>query len=173
MKMTSLLRILLILSLTLMVPGLAVAQGYKTGIGLRLSGWNTGISFKQSIGEPRAIEGLFSFRRGGFVVTGLYEKHTSFPNAEGLSWFYGGGAHVGFYDDGYDYYYYSYRNNKVYVYKDNGSATVGLGLDFILGLAYKFKNAPIDLSLDAKPFADFVDGFQGYWDGALTLRFTM
>lgn len=149
------------------------AQGYKTGIGFRLSGWNSGITIKQSVGGSSAIEGIVALRYRSVILTGLYEKHTAFPSAEGLSWFFGGGAHIGFYNDGYDYYYYNYRGNKVYVYKDNGSPTTGFGADFILGLAYKFKKAPVDLSLDVKPFVDFVDGFTGNWDGALSIRFTL
>jgi hypothetical protein len=38
-------------------------------------------------------------------------------------------------------------------------------------MEYKFQNAPITVGLDIKPAFDFVDGFPGYWDGALTARF--
>lgn len=164
---------LLLFSVSMLIAFLSYGQDYKTGIGIRLGGWNRGVSVKHVVGGSGALEGLVSFGSSSLVITGLYEKHTGFPNAEGLNWFFGGGAHLGFYNDGYDYYYYNYRGNKVVVYKDNGSATSGFGLDFILGLDYKFKKAPINISLDTKPFVDFGREFRGWWDGALTVRFTL
>lgn len=169
---TTLLRILTFSLLTLSAT-VASAQGYKTGVGLRLSGWNSGITLKQSVGGNSAIEGIVALQYNSIILTALYEKHTPFPSAEGLTWFFGGGAHVGFYNDGYDYYYFNYRGNKVYVDKDNGSSSTGFGADFIIGLAYKFKKAPVELSVDAKPFVDFVDGINSNWDGALSVRFTL
>ncbi|MFM2206952.1 MAG: hypothetical protein RL213_927 [Bacteroidota bacterium] len=141
------------------------AQDYKTGVGLRLSGWNSGITLKHFIGGANALEGIFALRHRSMVITGLYEKHTEFPKAQGLTWFFGGGAHVGFYNNGYGY----YRDRD----RGESGSVFGPGLDFILGLDYKFKNAPVNLSLDIKPYVDFVDGFYGYWDGALSVRFTL
>ena len=155
------------------------AQDYKTGIGFRLAGINYGITVKHFIGNETAIEGILGFGRGAFTITGLYEKHQAFPNAEGLKWFYGGGAHVGFFQAGYNYAYYYYYKNKGYKYYYNDypdgaySSNVFIGADFILGLEYKFKGAPISLGLDVKPQVDFIPGFYGYFDGALTFRFTL
>ena len=152
----------------------SIAQPYKTGIGLRLGGISSGISVKHFINSNTALEGILGFGRHSFSITGLYEKNASFPNAEGLSWFYGGGAHIGFFNNDYryDYFYYKSHKNKVYVFT-NGSSNISLGGDFIIGLDYKFINAPVNLSLDVKPFVDILPDVYGYWEGALSIRFTL
>ena len=67
------------------------AQDYKTGIGFRLAGINSGITVKHFTGSETALEGILGFGRHAFIITGLYEKHQTFPNAEGLKI---GRAHV-------------------------------------------------------------------------------
>jgi hypothetical protein len=151
------------------------AQPYNTGIGLRLAGISSGITVKHFVNSNSALEGIVSFGRHAFLITGLYERHQPFPNAEGLSWFFGGGGHVGFFSDNYTYAYWHYKGkdkDKYYVF-EHRDATTFIGADFILGLEYKFKNAPVDLGLDVKPFVDFVPGVYGYWEGALSVRFTL
>lgn len=149
------------------------AQPYATGIGIRLGTSGQGVTVKHHFDTKNALEGIVTFGRKSMLITALYERHQAFPNAEGLSWFFGGGAHVGFYNDGYDYYYYKAHGNKVYVYEDDWDKEHGFGLDFILGMEYKFKDTPIALGIDVKPFVDFVGEGYGYWDGAFTFRFTL
>jgi len=175
--------IFIVLSISFIVNG----QDYRTAIGVRLGTFEDGITLKHFVNSQGALEGILSFGYRSFLITGLYEKHQPFPNAPGLSWFFGGGAHVGFYKDGYYYYYYHYHHgtyvvgngvvydqfgNVVYYYGPGYSST-DVGLDFILGMEYKFQKAPITLGLDVKPFVDFVTGGPYFfWDGALTARFT-
>jgi hypothetical protein len=152
------------------------AQQYNTGIGLRLGGFNNGITLKHFTGTTTALEGIASFGRGSFRVTGLFEKHTEFPTAPGLSWYYGAGAHIGFFTNEYGYSYFRYYNNRknfVFVNDDYRDNTVAIGADFILGLEYKFQNAPVNIGLDVKPFVDIIPGFFGYWEAALSFRFTL
>lgn len=166
--------ILILLSVTSMLyTTQSSAQEYATGIGIRLGAWNRGITAKHNFGGPHAGEAIIAFGGKSFMITGLYEHHTSFPGAEGLSWFFGGGAHVGIYQDGYDYFYYKYKGNRYVAVVDGGDRKTGFGADFILGLEYKFQKAPIALSLDTKPFVDFIGDFYGYWDVGLTFRFTL
>src|SRR5437870_263426 len=107
MKTTTYKVILLVVALFLSIKG--YSQSYKTGIGLRLGGTAQGITVKHFINSDGALEGIVSFGWHSFLITGLYEKHQRFANAEGLSWFYGGGAHIGFYRYGYNYFYYHYH----------------------------------------------------------------
>ena len=152
----------------------SIAQPYKTGIGIRLGGISQGITVKHFVNSNAALEGILSFGRHSVIITGLYEKHQPFPKADGLSWFYGGGLHVGFISGDYSYYYFYYKSHKkVYVGDAFNDSQSYVGADFILGMEYKFKDAPIALSLDLKPFVDFVPGVYGYWEGALTFRFTL
>lgn len=149
------------------------AQPYNTGIGLRLGGIAYGITVKHFTGSNSAIEGIVGFRSHALFVTGLFEWHHPFPNAEGLSWYYGGGAHIGFFEDRYHYGHFYHKHHKHDFDFDHDEADISFGGDFILGLDYKFRNAPVNLSLDVKPMIDLVPGFYGYWEGALSLRFTL
>jgi len=145
------------------------AEEYETGIGLRLGGLTSGITVKHFLNTNTALEGILSFGHGGVLITGLYEKQTAIATAPGLYWFYGGGAHLGFFDSDNNYYYYK-RNGSVHYYGEGGSSAV-FGIDFILGMEYKIPKAPITVGLDIKPFFDFLNGLPGYWDGALSARF--
>ncbi|MEO5571404.1 MAG: hypothetical protein ABIT08_09475 [Bacteroidia bacterium] len=148
---------------------LSSAQNYNTGIGIRLGGATSGITLKHFVNSNSALEGILGFSHKSLILTGLYERHLPINNAKGLQWFYGGGAHLGFF--GYNGYYRSYKDHGHYYVVEEGENSVALGLDFILGLDYKFNNAPINIGLDIKPFIDFHDGVYGYWDGAFSFRF--
>jgi hypothetical protein len=167
-------KLILITALLLLVNAKSRAESYETALGFRLGGVSSGITVKHFISSNAALEGILSFGGHTFLITGLYEKHQEFPNAEGLTWFYGGGAHIGFINSNYGYYdYYYHGHGKYNVNEDNYDARFLLGADFIIGLDYKIKNAPIDLSLDVKPMLDIIPGFYGYWEGALSFRFTL
>ena len=147
------------------------AQNYRTGIGVRLGGLSSGITVKHFVKPSHAIEGIAGFGHHHFILTGLYEKHNPFQNAAGLSWLYGGGIHIGFFNHDDGYYYHDHGHHHYYYYADDGEHAVVPGIDFIIGLDYKFNNAPLNLGLDLKPFVDFHDGLSGYFDGALSFRF--
>ncbi|REJ82869.1 MAG: hypothetical protein DWQ44_01760 [Bacteroidetes bacterium] len=158
------------IAISFLSPQNAPAQDYSNGIGVRLGGFSHGITYKHKFGGADALELIASTGRRSLILTGLYEYHRPLGNAQGFNWFLGGGAHIGFYNEGYYYYY--YRNkNRVYVYEDRMDRR-GFGIDFILGLEYKFNNVPITLGLDLKPFVDFHEAAYSYWDGAFTFRFT-
>jgi len=149
-----------------------VAQNYRTGIGFRLGGLASGITVKHFVNSSAAIEGIAGFAHHAFILTGLYEVHRNIPNAPGLQWFFGGGGHIGFFRyDGYYYVVHTHGNQYYYFADDPEGSHAIFGLDFILGLDYKFTNAPIDIALDIKPFVDFFDGAEGFFDGAFTFRF--
>ena len=140
----------------------ASAQSYNTAIGGRVGGQTSGLTIRQFTNSNTALEGIVSFGHKSFLVTGLYEKFVSIGNSPGFSWFYGIGGHVGFF--GPDSYY--YNNGRVY---DRNTTVVGL--DGILGLDYKIRNAPINIGIDIKPFVDFDNGANFIGDGAINLRF--
>ena len=124
------------------------AQDYNTAIGVRL-GSGTGITVKHFIASNRALEGILDTRWNGVRITGLYEVHKGIPNAAGLGWYYGVGAHVGFW---------SSRNRR----NDFGNASAVVGIDGIIALDYTFNELPINLSLDWKPAFNIV-GYSGFW----------
>ena len=147
----------------LFYSGNLTAQSYQTGLGIRFGGLTNGITVKSFLGKSAAIEGILSVGNKNFIVTGLYEMHSSMDNSNQFAVFYGIGGHVGFFQDGGTYYY---HDNRLYT-----SSTVA-GIDGILGLDYKFRRAPINISMDFKPFVDFFNGSIVYFDGGISLRYT-
>ncbi len=134
------------------------AQEYTNGIGLR-GGFYSGLTYKRFIKSNVAIEGILDTRWHGFEVVGLYEIQKEINNADGLSWFYGFGGHIGFYDGDYAY------------WADEGNHTV-IGIDGIIGLEYKIPDIPITLGLDWKPAFDVFGNSRFFADGgAFTIRY--
>lgn len=131
------------------------SQDYKTAIGVKF--YPGAISVKHFVSDKNAIEGLGYFFNYGTRITGLYEIHGDINNAGGLKWYIGPGAHIGFYSNKY------------------GGAT-SVGVDGVLGLDYKFRDAPINLSLDWQPSFEFGNkynnGFNGNW-GGLGIRYVL
>lgn len=129
------------------------AQDYRFAIGVRLSNatptLNNSITGKYFITERSALEGIVSFG-SRFGIGGLLEIYKPF-SVQGLSWFYGGGAYVGF-QDGNTY----------------------LGPTGILGMDYKFMNIPLNISIDWKPELDIIPDINFVPDAfALSVRFTL
>lgn len=139
------------------------AQPYKTALGLRFGGLTSGITLKHFTNSNTALEGILSIGRKSFLVTGLYEKHAATGSNSPMKFLYGVGAHVGFFQDGGSYYY---NDKRQY------TATTVLGIDGILGLDYKFNKAPVNITMDLKPFIDFFGGNYVYMDGGISLRYT-
>lgn len=134
------------------------AQDYKNAIGGRFGSYN-GVTFKTGLNKNAMLELIGNFRSSKnvnyFQLTGLYEVYNPIGGAPGLNWYYGGGASVG--------------SMKVKGFDGD----VYLGVNGVLGLDYKFKGAPINLSLDwiptlrLTPDTDFYSG-----DVGLGIRFT-
>jgi len=170
--MKKFIRTTILASLIALAFDCASAQDYRTGIGFRAGGLTSGITVKHFIAPDAALEGIMSFGYRTFIITGLYEQHVDINTAPGLKWLYGGGAHLGFFRYGGYYYLVAHGNgSRVYYVDEEGATAVVGGLDFILGLDYKFNRAPFNIGLDIKPFIDFVDGVSGYFDGAISFRF--
>ncbi len=135
------------------------AQNYQTGIGVRAGAFN-GITAKHFITGSHAVEGILSFRWGGFTATGLYEVHDNAFDAPGLQWYYGFGAHIGFW------------NGPRAWWADEGNSYVVVGVDGIIGLEYTFTEVPISVGLDWKPALNLI-GYSGFWadGGGLSIRY--
>jgi hypothetical protein len=146
------------LMLIFAVNAQSMGYSYKTAIGVKV--WDGGgLSIKHFIKPSAALEGILYFWDKGFRVTGLYEYHGEINGAQGLKWYVGGGAHLGFYD---------YKNDPYY----NNNSQTFIGIDGVLGLDYKFNKAPINISLDWQPSFEFGNnrGFVGSW-GGLGIRY--
>ena len=140
---------------------ISYAQDYNTGIGLRL-GFNQGLTVKHFVGEKSAFEFLLATRWRGFEITGLYEIHNGFVNAERLKWYFGFGGHIGFWNGDYTHHYWG----------EAGTTYTVIGIDGILGLEYSFVEVPINIGLDWKPAFNII-GYSGFWadGGAFSIRY--
>lgn len=126
---------------------------YKTALGVKF--YPGAVSLKHFVTDKNAVEGIGYFWNRGTRITGLYEIHNDISGANGLKWYIGPGAHLGFYSNKY-----------------GGGSSVGV--DGVLGLDYKIKEAPINLSIDWQPSFEFGNnygnGFNGDW-GGLAIRY--
>jgi hypothetical protein len=127
------------------------SSSYKTAVGVKF--YPGAITVKHFVKETAAIEGIGYFWDKGFRFVGLYELHYDLLQVEGLKWYVGPGAHIGFYNDKY------YEGNTLF------------GIDGIIGVDYKIKGAPLNLSIDWNPSFEFGDGsgFESF--GGLAIRF--
>ncbi|MCY7421861.1 MAG: hypothetical protein LH478_08990 [Chitinophagaceae bacterium] len=138
---------------TASVSAQSMGTSYKTALGVKV--WDgAGITLKHFTDASKAFEFIGYFYREGARITGLYEIHGPISGAPGLKWYIGPGAHVGFYDKKY--------GDKAFA-----------GIDGVLGLDLKVKNAPLNFSIDWQPSFEFGDnrGFVGSW-GGLGIRYT-
>lgn len=135
------------------------SSSYQTALGIKF--YPGAVSLKSFIAPNKALEGLGYFYSDGFRLTGLYEIHGNIEGAEGLKWYVGPGAHIAVWNDTWK------KENP-----DRNSG-VAIGIDGVLGLDYKFKGAPINMSLDWQPSFNFVgyNYFEGGW-GGLAVRYT-
>jgi hypothetical protein len=133
---------------------------YKKAIGFKL---NPGaISYRSFYTRNKAVEGIGFISLDGFQLTILNEKFTPFANAENLTWYMGYGGHFNLWSERYK------LNNP------SKSAGVAVGIDGMLGLDYKLKNTPINLSVDIQPAFNFVG--TSYFDlgwGGIGIRYTI
>ncbi|WP_143774420.1 hypothetical protein [Niastella vici] len=137
----------------------SMGSEYRTAIGAKF--WPGALTIKHFIKDDAALEGIAYFWEHGFRFTGLYEFHGDINSAPGLKWYVGPGAHIGWYNNGYWYHDHYY---------DDGAAS--FGIDGVLGLDYKFRGAPIAMSLDINPYFEFLHHpYANVW-GGLGIKFT-
>lgn len=129
------------------------AEDYTTAIGVRF--YPGAITFKQNLIHGNKIEAIAYFWKGT-RLTGLYEHYYDIEGLGGLQWYVGTGIHVTMYNN------------------DNYSGGSYFGVDGVLGLDYKIKNTPLNLSLDWQPSFDFGgdSGFNGGF-GGLGVRYVL
>lgn len=153
----------LVLITVLLISGFAYSQNngtnYQTALGVKL--YPGAISVKHFVAKGRAVEGLGYISADGFRLTGLYELHFPIEGVEGLQWYVGGGGHIGIWSDNW---------KSRYPTRANGMA---IGVDGVLGLDYKIKGAPLNLSFDWQPSFNIIgyNYFEGGW-GGLVVRYT-
>lgn len=149
--------ILMLLLLALIAPR-ADAQFYQNAAGLRL-GNASGLTGKTLVSKRFLLEGIISTRWRGINIVALGEITQSLVDYRGLSWYYGVGAHIGFWDYPGD----SEESTKLFT-----------GVDGIVGMEYTFDEIPLNLALDWKPFLNILSTTHFVWDEiALSVRYVI
>jgi len=152
-----------IISIILFAGYFTQAQVNPHAIGLRLGGDGdvngAEISYQHGFGEANRLELDLGFgsnkNHSRIFLAGIY--HWNWNITSGLNWYVGPGAALGFY---------SYDNSDDYI---------NIGLGGQIGLEFDFNklNAPILLSIDARPMWDFIGDNSGLgWGAALGVRYT-
>jgi hypothetical protein len=154
-------KLLVVMMILAMVVSAAFAQedmkDKKFDLGLR-GGVSNGVTGRLWMSESSSIEAIIGWRNLGLVVSGLYEFHKplAIGNVEGLSWYFGGGAHIGI--SGW------------------WTAALTLGIDAIVGVGYDLEpliNFPISVTLDYKPALSFLGSWGTSWgDLAFSVRYS-
>jgi len=146
---------------TIAIQTTSKAQSYEHAIGGRFGAAN-GVTFKTGVSDNAMLDLILNFRSNNnfkyFRLTGLYEIYNPISGAPGLNWYYGAGASIG----SVKYKYGPYDDSDLY-----------LSVDGVLGLDYKFADAPINLSLDWKPAIQLNPGTDFDGSGAaISIRYT-
>lgn len=131
---------------------------YNRAIGVKFPG-GFAISYKQFLKQNQNVEGEAMFIPNGFRAVGLYEWNWNIQGIDGLRWYVGPGAHIGFWNNNYT--------------KKSNTSNAGIGIDGVIGLDYKFYDLPLNISLDWQPSVDVIGSTGtalGY--GGIGVRYT-
>lgn len=149
------------------------AQQYDRSAGVRLGG-TFGLTYKKFIVDEQAAEVIISNRRSGIQLTIMYllhqPMHVSFN--ENFFFYYGVGGHVGSEEhSGIDKVMFQTNVDDFY-YEEKNYLT--MGIDGMIGVEYRMLNVPITLSLDLKPYLNYV-GFRklkgDFWDASIAIKY--
>jgi len=135
------------------------SQNYKTAIGIKggYPGYGS-LNAKHFLSSNTAIEGSVGGGANSLWLQGLYELNFSLE--EGLNWYAGGGANLGFY---------SYKNPLT----NDRTSNMILGISGIVGLEYTFEDFPLNVALDTGPNIRLINSFGFGWGAGLAVRYAI
>ncbi len=139
------------------------AQVNPHAIGIRIGGNGdingVELSYQHGFNDVNRLELDLGFggnsHHSRFFLAGIY--HWDWNITEGLNWYVGPGAGIGYYD------------------YDNSDGYLNVAIGGQIGMEYDFNSmdAPILLSLDVRPMWDFIGDNAGFgWGVALGVRYT-
>jgi len=134
-------------------------KAYHSAIGVKM--YPSAVTYKQFIRTNKAVEAIGYISLDGFRATVLNEKYAPIEGNENLSWYTGYGGHLGIWSERYK------------INHPDHPAGIAVGVDGILGLDYKVKNVPLNISVDWQPSFNFVGltYFESGWAG-IGVRYT-
>ncbi len=144
--------IVVLFSLTLSYG--SFSQGYDSSLGGRGGVYN-GISFKYFMSSYDAIEIVGAFYRENLFFAGMFQMHNPISEVSNLNWYYGFGAHIGFF-------------GRLHNPDDPATRIGGSGN---LGLEYRLERIPITLSIDILPSLDVFSHTRFWIGGGIAIRY--
>ena len=141
------------------VTTFSYSQNYKTAIGVKggYPGYGS-LNGKHFLNSKTAIEGSIGGGTNTLWLQGLYELNFSLE--QGLNWYAGGGANVGFY---------SFKNTIT----NERTSNMILGLNGILGIEYTFEDFPLNVALDTGPNLRIINSFGFGWGAGIAVRYAI
>ena len=135
------------------------SQNYKTAIGVKggYPGYGS-LNGKHFLNSKTAIEGSIGGGTNTLWLQGLYELNFSLE--QGLNWYAGGGANVGFY---------SFKNT----FTNERTSNMILGLNGIVGIEYTFEDFPLNVALDTGPNLRIINSFGFGWGAGIAVRYAI
>ena len=126
----------------------AFSQEFRNAIGIR-AGYTGGIEYRIYSDDLNSYKFLLGWREGGALIHAIKEFHRYdlFTFTDQLIFVYGAGVHIGY--ERWDQQYYNY-NTSYYVTRTAFIA----GIDGLAGLEYMFREVPLSLGLEVKPYFD-------------------
>ncbi len=149
----------LVILVLLAVTTFSYSQNYKTAIGVKggYPGYGS-LNGKHFLNSKTAIEGSIGGGTNTLWLQGLYELNFSLE--QGLNWYAGGGANVGFY---------SFKNTIT----NERTSNMILGLNGIVGIEYTFEDFPLNVALDTGPNLRIINSFGFGWGAGIAVRYAI
>ena len=150
---------ILVLLVFITVSTFSYSQNYKTAIGIKggYPGYGS-LNGKHFLNSKTAIEGSIGGGTNTLWLQGLYELNFSLE--QGLNWYAGGGANVGFY---------SFKNTIT----NERTSNMILGLNGIVGIEYTFEDFPLNVALDTGPNLRIINSFGFGWGAGIAVRYAI
>lgn len=138
----------LLVAVLLLITMSVSAQDYKQAVGIR-AGLTAGFEYRVYTDDLNSFRFLVGSRERGVIAHVIREFHRYdlFEFTDQLNFVFGAGLHAGY--ERWDQQYVTYNS----VYFRTRTAFIA-GLDGLAGLEYMFREVPISVGLEAKPYFD-------------------
>lgn len=149
----------LLFSVTLLLSTLEVSAQLNSehAVGGRF-GSAQGITYRYTLQQDRAVEGILSIQSNSksrrFRLVGLYQYHR--PLSGDFTWFYGYGASIGSYKQKSFTTVVTHEDGTTSSNRVDPDSELALSIEGIVGIQYQIPEAPLSVSLDLKPYFDFL-----------------
>lgn len=138
----------------------------QDAIGVRLGGGSVSgaeISYQKGLSETNRLQLDLGFGGSSYYstigLTGTYQWMFPLADVDGLAWYIGPGASVGFW---------SYDNDII-----ESESGISLYIGGIAGIEYTFSDMPLQLGIDTRPMFNIINNDHNTmnWGGAFTARY--